>query len=112
MYAVKLAPGWHGEPCDPVVRRTRDERKARLMAGQRVDIKMPGACNRYRYYAVDEKTGEELDRIESFKCDACGRLVEWGDGPIGTSDGRILECPQATPKHLVDWLCESCAEKC
>ncbi len=110
MYHIYLAPGWHGELSDPLICVVDDERLARMMAGERIDIQMPGACSKYRCYAVDEETGERLEPIPSFRCDACGELREWGEyGPIGGMEGRILECPGAAPKHLVTWMCEDCA---
>ena len=109
-YTIYRAPGWHGEPTDPVIDTTEDERTAAMRAGCRVDIRMPGQSNRYDAYATDED-GNQVERIESFACDECGEIVEWGEsGPVGTQDGRILECPGGVEKHLVTWLCEDCAE--
>jgi len=108
-YTIYQAPGWHGEADDPIIDETDDEREAAMRAGCRIDIHMPGASNRYDAYALDED-GEEVERIESFRCDNCGEIVEWGDGPIGAKDGRILECPGGVEKHLVTWLCATCAE--
>ncbi len=111
-YTVRKAPGWHGEPCDPVVCTTEDEREAAMLAGCRVDIHMPGNCNSNDCYAEDED-GHRIDPIESFRCDDCGELCEWGDsGPWGTMDGKILECPGGVEKHLVTWVCDDCADEC
>ena len=111
MYTVHRAPGWHGDPGDPVIMTTDDEREAALRAGCRVDLGMPGASNKYDAYAVGED-GEEVDRIESFCCDGCEKLVEWGwGGPIGAMDGKVLECAAAVEKHLVCWLCEDCTDQ-
>ena len=108
-YTVHQAPGWHGAPSDPVIMTTDDIHAAALRAGCRVDITMAGTSSKYDAYAVDED-GEKVDRIESFCCDSCEELVEWGeDGPIGTMGGEILECPQTAKNHLVSWVCEDCA---
>lgn len=110
-YEVREAPGWHNKVNDPVIFTTEDEAEASMWAGMRIDLIMPGNCNSYCHYAVDED-GNEVERIESFRCDECGELVEWGEhGPVGTKDGEILECPRAMEKHLVTWVCEDCAEK-
>lgn len=109
-YHIYRAPGWHGEPSDPLIERTNDERYAAMRAGCRIDIGMPGQCNRHDAYAED-KDGNRVEPIESFFCDACEELVEWGEtGPVGVMDGRILECPGGVEKHLVTWICESCAD--
>jgi hypothetical protein len=109
-YQIYRAPGWHGEPDDPLIAETDDEREAALRAGCRIDIGMPGASNKYDAYAIDSETGEEVERIESFWCDVCEELVAWGDyGPQGGNGGRILECPQAAEKHTVTWMCDDCA---
>jgi hypothetical protein len=82
-----------------------------MIAGCRVDIGMPGGCNKYNAYAVAEN-GNQVERIESYCCDDCERLIEWGaDGPIGTMDDEILECAESVEKHLVTWVCEECAEE-
>lgn len=108
-YTIYKAPGWHGEPCDPVLTQTDDEREAAMLAGERVDIRMPGGSNPHNCYAVDAD-GELVEPIESYRCDECGELVEWGsDGPTGTLDGEVLECPEAHESHLVTWVCETCA---
>jgi len=107
-FTMYRAPGWHGEPDDPIIGETDDRQHAAMRAGLRVDLGMPGDSNKYDAYATDED-GTEVDRIESFQCDECGEIVEWGNGPIGTMDGRILGCPQAVEKHLVTWVCEECA---
>jgi hypothetical protein len=92
------------------MRTTDEEREAAMRAGCRIDIRMPGGSNKYDAYALDEN-GDEVDRIESFVCDECEDLVEWGEcGPIGAKDGRILECAGAVEKHLVTWLCSECAD--
>lgn len=110
-YTIYRAPGWHNEPTDPVIGVTDDEHEAAMMAGERCDIKMPGSCNAHDCYALNENS-ERVEPIESFRCDNCGELVEWPEyGPIGAMGGRILECPDAVEKHLVTWLCESCAEQ-
>jgi len=110
MYIIYRAPGWHGEPKDPVIATTNDRNKAAMMAGTRVDIYMPGECNPYDRYAVDSKTGEHIERVESFFCDKCEQLTPWGiDGPVGLKDGRIFDYPGTSEKHLVSWLCHSCA---
>lgn len=109
-YTVYKAAGWHGEPIDPVILRTDDEREARMRAGCRIDIHMPGFCNRYDAYATDED-GDRVEPIESFQCEECGGIEEWGeDGPIGTKDGRWLECVGSREKHTVTWVCQSCAD--
>ena len=108
-YQVYQAAGWHGEPSDPLLMETDDERRAAMLAGERVDIKMPGGSNRYPAYAVNAETGERLERIESYICDRCGELTEWGDGPQGIYNGRIHGCPASLPKHLVTWVCDDCA---
>lgn len=111
-YTVYRAAGWHGEPDDPVVLETDDEKEAAMLAGCRVDIGMPGSCNPYDAYATDED-GDEVDRIESFCCDECGELTEWGEyGPTGTMDGEVLECAGGVEKHLVTWVCDECADEC
>ena len=108
-YTIYKAPGWHGEPSDPVIEVTDDEEYAAMMAGCRIDIKMPGNSNRYDKYAADED-GQRVDRVDSFACDSCGELTKWGaDGPHGCMDGEVLECPEVIGKHLVDWVCEDCA---
>ncbi len=111
-YTIYRAPGWHGEPTDPVIGHVETERQAALMAGERVDIRMPGGSNPHDCYAVDED-GELVDPIESFRCGACGELTEWGDGeeggPTGTQDGQVLPCPGAVESHTVTWVCEDCA---
>ena len=110
-YTIYRAPGWHGEPSDPVIGRTDDEREAAMRAGCRVDIKMPGQCNRYDAYAVDDDTGERLEAIPSFRCDHCGELIRWGNyGPTGVYEGRVLECAGGMDKHLVDWVCDDCVD--
>jgi uncharacterized protein YlaI len=109
-YTIYSRPGWHGEAYDPVIDTTESEREAAMLAGCRIDIHMPGACNKHNMYALDED-GNRVEPIESFRCDACGELTEWGEsGPVGAMDDRILECPQAAEKHLVTWLCDDCAE--
>jgi len=109
-YAIYQAPGWHGQPDDPVICTTDDETRAAMRAGCRADIGMPGDCNHYDCYAVDTETGEQVEPIESYCCDDCGELNEWGgDGPIGTMDGEILSYPDSAEKHLVHWVCEDCA---
>jgi len=108
-YIVRKAPGWHGEPHDPVILETDDEEEAAMRAGCRVDIKMPGDSNPYDAYALDEED-EWVERIESFSCGKCGELTPWGEyGPTGTMDGRVLECAGAVEKHLVTWVCDGCA---
>lgn len=110
-YKIYQSPGWHGEPSDPVIHETDDEREASLMAGRRVDIKMPGGSNRHDCYALDSD-GDTVAPTESFACDGCGELHEWGDdGPQGAMDGRILECAEAAEKHLVTWLCCECVQE-
>jgi len=109
-YTIYKAPGWHGESDDPIIGTTDDERDAAMRAGCRIDIEMPGASNKYDAYATDED-GNEVDRIESFRCSICGELVEWGDGPMGAHNGRLLDCPQSVEKHLVTWMCASCADE-
>ena len=109
-YQVYSAPGWHGKPEDPIIMETDDEHEAAMRAGERRDIKMPGGSNRYDAYAVDAETGDEVERVESYRCDVCEELTEWGDGPIGMRNGRVLDCPGAIEKHLVTWACPSCAE--
>ena len=111
MYTIYKAAGWHGEPSDPVIGTTDDENEAAMRAGCRADIGMPGNCNKYDAYATDD-AGGELDRIESFRCDSCEKIIVWGDGPTGAMDGEILECPESVEKHLVCWLCDDCAEDC
>lgn len=106
-YQIYRAPGWHGQPTDPVIEETDDALAAAMRAGCRVDIGMPGQCNRHDAYAIDTATGERVEPIESYCCDACGDLIEWGDGPIGAMNGQILGCPEAAEKHL---LCHDCAE--
>lgn len=108
-YTIYRAPGWHGKPHDPVVATTDDRRRAAMLAGERIDIHMPGGSNRYDCYALDEH-GREVARIESYRCDQCNELVEWGDdGPAGgAAEGRVLECPEGYPSHLVTWLCDDC----
>ena len=109
-YTIYKAPGWHGDPTDPIIRETDDEREAAMRAGCRIDIKMPGGSNKYDAYATDED-GNELPRIESFCCDSCGKIVEWGEGgPSGAYNGRLLDSPGSVEKHLVTWLCDGCAE--
>jgi hypothetical protein len=113
MYNVYKAAGWHGDPTDPVILETDDEHEAAMRAGCRADIGMPGSCNPYDSYATDAETGDLVEPIESFCCDSCGEIVEWGEyGPNGAIDGRLLECPQAAEKHLVCWICDSCADDC
>ena len=112
-YTVYRAPGWHGEPTDPIIYRTNDETEARLRAGCRVDIKMSGRCDRYDAYAVDDETGERVEPIPSFRCDHCGVLIRWGNygpGPTGVYEGRVLECARSMEKHLVDWVCDDCVD--
>lgn len=111
IYRVYRAPGWHGRPTDPLIHETDDEREAAMMAGCRVDLGMPGQSNRYSAYAVDPD-GEPVDRIESYECDECGRLHEWGDhGPIGVHGGIILGPPPVpVESHLVTWCCPDCAD--
>ena len=108
MYTIYKAAGWHGESNDPAIATTDDEREAAMRAGCRQDIGMPGDCNKYDAYAVDEE-GNKIERIESFCCDMCGELCEWGNGPLGGMDGKILECPGGAEKHLVTWMCEECS---
>ena len=110
-YTVHQAAGWHNESTDPVIMQTDDEQEAKLRAGCRADISMPGGCNRYDAYAVDDD-GRDIGRIESFRCNECGEIVPWGEtGPVGTMGGKILDCPGSVEKHLVSWLCDDCAEK-
>ncbi len=109
MYRVFQAPGWHGEPNDPCIMETEDRQAAAMRAGERADIGMPGHCNPYDAYAQDED-GNDLDLIESFRCEACEELIEWGEyGPTGTMGGKVLECAESVEKHLVTWLCTDCA---
>jgi len=109
MYRVLQAPGWHGDPDDPLLMETEDEREAAMRAGCRADINMPGQCNQHDAYAVDED-GNEVDRIESFRCGECGEIIEWGDnGPQAGVDGELID-GGSVEKHLVTWLCDSCAE--
>lgn len=110
-YTIYRAPGWHGEPEDPVIGTTNDEREAAMTAGCRADLGMPGNCNPHDCYATDED-GKKVDRIESYRCGDCDELIEWGDGPTGMMGGEILECAGAVESHLVTWVCEGCAEKC
>ena len=108
-YTIYQTPGWHSEPTDPVIASIDDEHEAALRAGERVDIHMPGNCNAHDCYALDED-GDCVEPVESFRCDKCEELVEWGDsGPIGTMEGKVLECPDAMETHLVTWLCKDCA---
>ena len=109
-YTIYQAAGWHGEPEDPVLATTDDEREAAMRAGCHADLGIPGNCNTYDAYAMDED-GNPVEPIDSFCCDKCGKLVEWGEyGPTGTMDGKVLECAGAVDKHLVTWVCENCAE--
>lgn len=109
-YEIYLAPGWHGQPEDPIVGATDDRETAALIAGENLAIKIPGDSAAHRYYAADSSTGERLEPLESFRCDVCGDLFPWGEhGPIGTKDGRVLECPGGVEHHLITWCCESCA---
>ena len=107
-YQVKSLPGWHCEPEDPEIYETDDAREAAMQAGCRMDLVMPGNSNRYNAYAVDSH-GCEVERIDSFCCDECADLTEWNDGPTGTMDGEVLECPEVVEKHLVMWICDECA---
>ena len=59
MYTIYRAAGWHGEPNDPMIAEVEDEREAAMLAGERVDIHMPGASNQYDKYAVDD-SGDEI----------------------------------------------------
>lgn len=113
-YTIYRAAGWHGEPTDPVIGETDDRREAAMRAGCRVDLSIPGECNRYDAYVVDEH-GERVEPVESYQCDCCEALCGWcgngsSDGPIGTRDGVVLECPAAWPSHLVTWMCPTCAD--
>lgn len=108
MYHVKRAAGWHNEVVDPTIMTTDDRTEAAMRAGCRIDIRMAGHSGRYDAYAVDDD-GHEIERIESFRCAVCGKVVEWGeDGPTGIKDGRVLECPDAAETHLVSWVCDDC----
>lgn len=108
-YTIYRAPGWHREPYDPPICTTDDRDEAALMAGERVDIRMPGGSNPHNCYAEDED-GELIDAVDSFRCDECGELHAWGDdGPTGAIDGQILPEPGAHESHLVTWICEDCA---
>lgn len=108
-YTIYQAAGWHGEPEDPVIGRTEDMHEAAMMAGERVDIRMPGGSNPHDCYALDED-GERIDPIESYRCDRCGELFEWGDdGPTAADDGYIIDEPGVYESHLLTWLCGSCA---
>lgn len=109
MYEIYQAAGWHGYPEDPLICTTEDRREAALMAGCRVDMGMPGQASPYSCYALDED-GNEVARIDAYCCDRCDGLFEWGDGPIATREGRILECPESVPNYLITWLCGSCAD--
>ena len=111
MYTVFRAPGWHGEPSDPIILETDDEREAAMRAGLNVSLGMPGDCNTHDAYAQDGD-GNPVEPIMSFCCDKCGELTEWGEsGPTGTMDGRVLECAGAMESHLVTWVCDECAEE-
>jgi hypothetical protein len=107
-YTIYRAPGWHGEAFDPVVCTTEEKSEAMLIAGCRADIGMPGDCNKFSAYATDAD-GQDVGRIESYRCADCGELVEWGDGPTGMMDGEVLDSPGSVEKHLVSWVCEECA---
>ena len=110
-YTVYRAPGWHSEPDDPVIMETLEKEDAAMRAGCRVDIHMPGGCNPHDAYALDDD-GELIDPIESFQCEECGELCEWGKyGPVGTMRGEVLECAGAMESHLVTWLCRECADE-
>lgn len=110
-YRIFKAPGWHREPADPMTHETDDEREAAMMAGERVDIHMPGNCSSHDCYAEDED-GETVTPIESFRCDVCDELFEWGEcGPQGGYGGSLLECPEGMEKHLVTWMCDACADE-
>lgn len=107
-YFIHKAPGWHNEPEDPVIETTEDETYAAMRAGRRIDIHIPGGSNRYDAYAVDGDGGP-VKPIESFCCEHCSELHAWGEyGPVGTSEGKTLECPEAMDRHLVEWICEGC----
>ncbi len=110
MYTLYRAPGWHSEPEDPEICQVETEEEAALLAGERIDIHMPGGSNRYDSYALDED-GNRVDRIMSYRCDECDEVIPWGDdGPVGLDDaGEILECPGGREKHTVTWVCEHCA---
>ena len=108
-YTIYQMPGWHGEPENPIILETDDEHEARLWAGLRLDHRMPGASNRYPYYACD-KNGREVERLDAYRCADCGEMIPWGDdGPVGMMGGEVLECPQSVETHLVSWVCEKCA---
>jgi len=110
-YQVYQVAGWHGEPDDPLLHETDDEQEASLMAGERMDIHLPGDSNKFAKYATDSD-GEVLDRIESFTCGECSKLFPWGQhGPTGIVDGRIQERGDATPDHLVVWVCDDCSDE-
>ena len=107
-FHVYQAPGWHGQPDDPCILVTHDEREAAMRAGERADLRMPGDCNQYDAYAEDAD-GNRVEPIESFCCDACGKLAEWGEhGPTAMKDGEIAEGMET---HLVDWVCDDCFER-
>lgn len=110
-YKIYQSPGWHSQPDDPEIGSTDDEREAAMLAGERIDIHMPGNSNKYDSYAIDAETGERLTPLDSYRCDMCDSLYEWGAGPIGTMDGEILECARAVEKHRVTWVCEACASR-
>lgn len=111
-YTIYKAAGWHSEPDDPEIMRTDDEETAALRAGCRIDISIPGGSHKYDAYAVDNDTGEVIDRIESYQCDECGEIVAWDDdGPTGTYNGEILECAESMESYLVTWVCPACADR-
>ncbi len=108
-YAIYQGAGWHGEASDPVVAVVDTMEEAAMIAGCRQDIRMPGDCNPYDCYAVDED-GEEVERVDSYWCDGCGELTQWGEyGPTPIVEGKFCE---GVEKHLVDWHCEDCCENC
>lgn len=108
-WIVRKAPGWHGEPIDPIVAEYDKEEEARAHAGDCVCIPGNGWMRWMRWLYLEDGDGRKVAVEPTLVCAECGNRIPLAAAHCLSHPNH--ECPESMEPHTLTWGCEACWEE-